>query len=327
MEQLRIGIIATGGIAHKFANTVIQMKEAVLTAVSSRTIDKAEAFAREFAIPHAYGDYLDLSKDPNVDLVYIGSPHQAHYQQAYGALSHGKHVLCEKALCTDAKQAQDLMNLAKAKGLLLCEALWTRFQPLTKEIFQLANSGIIGTPSLISVGHGQILTHVPRLVDPKQAGGALLDLTVYPIHLAFLLFGPDYSDFVTKAQMYQTGVDAVDQITLTYANDRMALLSGSLLHQMSNLWHIYGDQGTIEVNGHYHPLSYTVYDKDRQVIQSKAKPADEITGYEYEVLACKSAIEAGLCECPQMPWRDSLKALELCDALRAVWGLRFPFES
>ena len=173
METMKMGILGSGGIAHTMANTVKEMKDVELYAVGSRTLENAEKFAAEFGISKAYGSYEELAADPEVDLVYVATPHSHHYPHVKLLLEHGKHVLCEKAFTVNANQARELFQMAEEKNLLLTEAIWTRYIPIQKTLNEVVNSGVIGKVHSLTANLCYLISGVERLKKPELEGGAL----------------------------------------------------------------------------------------------------------------------------------------------------------
>ena len=326
---MKTAILGAGNIARAMAQAVrgLQKKgEAVEPyAVGARELSCAEEFAKREGFQKAYGSYEELVSDPLVDLVYIATPHSHHYEHAKLALEHGKNVLCEKAFTMNAKQARELMALAKEKGLLLTEAIWPRYMPSRQMILDLIDSGVIGTVTSLSANLGYPLTHVERMIRPELCGGALLDLGVYPINFACMAFPGTIREVTSSCVKWETGVDAQNSITLTFEDGKMAVLYSSMLVQSDRLGVINGDKGYMEVQNINNPEEIRIFDLNRTCVRTIPVP-EQINGYEYEVMACKEALEQGWTECPQMPHAETLRMMELMDSLRESWGIQFPME-
>ena len=187
MEKMKMGILGSGGIAHTMANTVKQMADVELYAVGARTLEKAQSFAEEFGMPKAYGSYEELAADPELDLVYVATPHSHHYPHVKLLLEHGKNVLCEKAFTVNADQARELFQMAEEKKLLLTEAIWTRYIPIQKTLNEVIESGAIGKVHSMTANLCYLISGVERLKKPELAGGALLDVGVYPLNFACMI--------------------------------------------------------------------------------------------------------------------------------------------
>lgn len=315
---MKIGILGAGGIAVKMVDTVVQMNGVTIEAIAARSIEKAEEFSRKHGISKAYGSYLELVQDPAIDLVYVATVHSSHYENVKLSLEHGKHVLCEKAFMMNAEEARKAIALSKEKNLLLAEAIWTRYMPSRKIIKELVTDGTIGKVTSLTANLGYTVGHIERMKRPELGGGALLDLAVYPINFALMAFGDDYDTFSADAVMTDTGVDAMDSITLKWKDGRCAVLHANMQAALDRLGCIYGDQGYIIVRNINNCEKITVFNQEHQIVREIPVP-QQITGYEYEVEACKKALEDGKTECDEMPLADSLKVMELLDAIRASW--------
>jgi len=322
---MRIGIIGAGSIASTMAPTIARMKQVECYAIAARDELRAQAFAKRFGFEKAYGSYEELVKDPDVELVYIATPHSHHYEHVKLCLEHGKHVLCEKAFTRNAKEAKEILDIAEEKRLLLTEAIWTRYMPMRKTLDEVVASGIIGEISSLYGSLGYPLTEVNRMKEPELAGGALLDLGVYPINFASMVFGSQIEKISSTAVLTDKGVDACNQITLTYKDGRLAMLHSNMTAVTDRKGMIYGSKGYIEVKNINNCEGILVFDKKYHLI-AEYKTPKQISGYEYEVEACIEAIENGWSECPQMPHKEILRIMKLMDGLRAEWGVKYPGE-
>lgn len=322
---MKFAILAPGRIAQKMAQAVSALKEVELYAVASRDYDRARAFAKQWGFEKAYGSYEDMLKDPEVELVYVASPHSHHYQHAKLCLEHGKHVLVEKSFTVNAVQAEALIQMAEDKGLLLAEAIWTRYMPSRKMIDDLLKSGVIGEVRSLTANLGYVMTRKERLIKPELAGGALLDVGVYPINFALMVFGEKVENIVSTAILSPEGVDWMNSMTLTFEGGKMAVLHSSMLTLTDRLGLICGDKGYIEVQNINNCEEIRVLNLDRE-ITARYKVPEQINGYEYEVLACIKAIEEGRIECEEMSHAETLRVMKIMDELRRQWGLTFPCE-
>lgn len=326
----RMGIIGAGSIAVTLCDTVNKMRadghrEVELYAVAARDLGRAEKFAQDNGVAHAYGSYAELCADPKVDFVYIATPHNFHYEQAKLALEGGKHVLCEKAFTRNHYEAERLCALAKDKGLLLTEAIWTRYQPMRKIINDKIFSGVVGEPYLISANLCYAISHNARLIDPNLAGGALLDVGVYTLNFADMIFGHPKEAF-GHCLLSEQGVDLTDSITLTYPQGhRLASLYASALAIGDREGVISCSEGFIKVENINNPQKISIYNKNYELIEETYCPP-QYTGYEYELYETVSSIEQGLLECPSMPHADTLYMMGLMDRLRASFGVIYPGE-
>lgn len=324
-NQKKIAIMGTGKIAKTMARTIRRMKNVKCYAVASRDMERAQAFAKEFGVKRAYGSYEEMMADNKIDLVYIATPHSEHYANMKLCIENGKAVLCEKAFTANAAQAEEILALAAEKGVFVTEAMWVRYMPMLTTIKGLLSSGIIGEPSMLTCNLGYHNVTVPRLTDPALAGGALLDLGVYTINFASVMFGTDIAKVDSCCTLTPSGVDASHSITLTYRDGKMAVLNSTMLGISDRRGIIYGTNGYIEVENINNFESVTVYDRNRQVIKALKAP-QQITGYEYEVMSCLDAIDKNALECWEMPHTETIRIMHLMDGLRRNWGVRYPFE-
>lgn len=322
---MKIGIIGAGNIAGIMAATLQQLKDAECYAIASRDIKRANAFADKYGFERAYGSYADMLSDPYVELVYIATPHSHHYEHIKMCLNHGKHVLCEKAFCANADQAKEVLLMAEDKGLLLAEAIWTRYMPMRDLINKVLKSGIIGNATSLSANLGYPLIGKSRLIRPELAGGALLDLGVYVLNFASMVFGDDIDSVAANCVKLDSGVDAQENIMLTYKDGRMASLYATMLAQTDRRGMINGTSGYIEVENINNYEMIRVFNLERKIVAEYTAPT-QITGYEYEVIAAMKAIREGRYECPQMPHAQILRMMQLMDSIRSAWGIEFPFE-
>lgn len=322
---MNIGILGAGGIAHKMAETVCRMEGVRLYAAASRSHEKAEDFAGHYQIPKAYGSYEEMAADSNVDLIYVATPHSHHYEHVKLCLSHGRNVLCEKAFMVNSDQAREVVRLAREKHLLLAEAIWTRYMPSRALIREAADSGIIGEVTSLTANLGYVVKHKERMIRSDLGGGALLDLGVYPVNFALMVFGDDYEEVSADAVLSEQGVDLQNCITLKWKDGKMAVLHSNMQALTDRRGVIYGDKGYIVVENINNCEAVCAYDLDRRLIRQYEIPK-QITGYEYEVEACRRAIEKGAVECEEMPHRDMVAVMELLDKVRGLVGITYTCE-
>lgn len=323
---MNFAILGAGGIARTMASTVVPMKEICKKAVAARDYDRAESFAKEYGFEKAYGSYEEMLADPEIDLVYIAVPHSHHFKWTKAALEAGKNVLCEKAFAVNEKQAKEMIDLARSKNLLLTEAIWTRYMPSRQMILDIIDSGIIGEVTSVSANLGYQIDAKERIVRPELAGGALLDLTVYPLNFASMVLGDDIVKIDASCVKTETGVDGLDTVMLTYKDGKMATMFTTIYSLTDRSGYIYGRNGYIEVQNINNPEVIRVWDANRSCrsVIAEYKVPEQITGYEYEVLACKKALEEGRIECPEMPHAETLKMMNWMDQIRAQFGIVFP---
>lgn len=322
---MKMGILGAGNIGGAMARTIAGMDKVEAYAVGARDIARAEAFAVQYHFTKAFGSYEEMLSDPELELVYVATPHSHHYEHVKLCLEHGKHVLCEKAFTVNAKQAVELFEMAKSKNLLLTEAIWTRYMPMRKTLDEIVASGVIGEITSLTANLGYVVGHLPRMQEPGLAGGALLDLGVYPINFASMVFGDKIREVSSSAVLTESKVDAVNSITLIYEDGKMAQLHSNMMAATDRRGMIYGDKGYIEVQNINNCEGIRVFDTNHKLIAEYETPK-QITGYEYEVEACMEAMAKGELECPQMPHKESIRIMELMDSLRAQWGVKYPNE-
>ena len=322
---MKMGIMATGWIADVMARTIAEMPEVESYAVASRSEEKAKAFAEKYGFQKAYGSYEELVMDEEVELIYVATPHSHHYECGMLCLENGKPALVEKAFCVNAKQARELIALSEEKGVFLCEAFWTRFMPARQMVQEVLNKGTIGEVTSMLAQFGIALEHRERMVKPELAGGALLDLGVYTINFARMFAGCEVAEVTAAAVLSPEGVDWTNSVTLTFENGCLALLNSTMRSNNHNQGIIYGKEGRIEVMNTNNFESIRVFNKEGALIQDIPIP-EQITGYEYEVLACMKAISEGKLECEEMPHSETIRMMEIMDEARARWGMKYPGE-
>ncbi len=323
--MVRFAVLAAGGIAAKMSKAVSELPEVKRYAVASRSLEKAAAFAKEWGYEKAYGSYEEMLADPMVELVYVASPHSHHYEHAKMCIEAGKHVLVEKAFTVNAKQAEELIALAREKKVLLVEAMWTRFMPARQIIDDLLEEGTIGKIMSITANLGYDIKNKERLIKPELAGGALLDVGVYPIQFALMAVHSPLVKISSDALMSPEGVDYCNSVTLTFENGVMAVLHSSMLSLTDREGVVYGENGSIRVHNINNCEGISVYDKQGQLVKEVPVPP-QINGYEYEVLACMEAIRNGELECKEMSNKDTLQGMKILDTIRAQWGMKYPCE-
>ncbi|MDD3920856.1 MAG: Gfo/Idh/MocA family oxidoreductase [Eubacteriales bacterium] len=325
MEKTKLGILGAGSIARMMATTVSHMSNVEAYAVAARDGARAEAFRQEFGFTKAYGSYEAMLSDPEVDLVYIATPHSHHAQHAMLCIEAGKHVLCEKAFTVTAKQAEDVLRAGEAKGVLVTEAIWPRYMPMANTIREFLQSGKIGKITGLSANLGYPVYSVPRIQDPALAGGALLDVGVYALTFASMFFGDDVNNISSTAVMNDRGVDTCNSVTLTYEDGRIAMLHSNVISVTDRQGIFYGETGFAVVDNINNFERLTIYDSSYKPVDRIERPP-QITGYEYEVESAIRAIREGRTECPEMPHEETIRIMALMDEIRHSWGLYYPGE-
>ncbi len=325
---MRLGILGAGGIAGEMAKTIAGLKDVDAYAVASRDKEKAEAFAKKWGFEKAYGSYNDMLDDDKVDLVYIAVPHSHHHKWTLEALNAGRNVLCEKSFAANTAQAEEMIKLAEEKKLLLTEAIWTRYMPSRRIIDELLDGGEIGKIVTVASNLGYRIDMNERMVRPELAGGCLLDLTVYTLNFSSMILGNDIKRIEASMVPTETGVDGQDTVMLEYSDGTMASMFTTMYALTDRRGLIAGTEGFITVQNINNPQRITVYEPDRTSyrIRKDIEVPEQITGYEYEVLSCKKALEEGRIECEEMPHSETLTIMKQMDEIRKQFGIVFPFE-
>lgn len=322
---MKIGVLGTGAIVKSVTQTLAKMQQVECYAIASRTMERAQQAAKEYGYAKAYGSYEELVEDPQVELVYIGTPHSRHYEDMKLCIAHGKPVLCEKSFTMNSKQAEDIKAQANEAGVFVAEAIWTRYMPSRQMIQEMLDGGVIGKVSTLTANLSYVINHKERLMKPKLAGGALLDVGVYGINFALMHFGTDIERIESSVQMTDTGVDGMESITLFYKDGRMAVLTHGLYARSDRKGIFYGDKGYMVVENINNPQRIEVYDMSDQLLQVVHVP-EQISGYEYQFEECIALIDEGELESISMPLEDTVTVMKVMDAIRNQWGLKYPGE-
>lgn len=316
------GIIGAGGIADRFATAVRDFTSARVVAVGSRNQERGDAFATKFEIPTVHTDYQDLVSDPNVDVVYVATPHSFHRDHALLALEAGKHVMVEKPFTQNGVQAREIVELAQRKGLFVMEAMKTRHAPHTLVLHELIKRGKLGDLVGGQADHSQMLTHVPRLVDPNLAGGALLDLGIYPLSVLVDVFGlPEQIYAVGK--LTEAGVDLQVSATLDYptAQAQMTTCMNGFGTNMATFW---GTEGAVWVDDRFfNPSRMLFRDRSGNEWEFDGRAPN---GMQYEIAHAARCITDGLLESPRLPLQESVDIVDLLDDIRRQVGVIYPNE-
>jgi Predicted dehydrogenases and related proteins len=322
---MRIGMIGAGGIAAKLALTIAQMEGVTNYAIASRDLNRAEAFKQQYHFEKAYGSYESLMQDPEVDLVYIATPHSEHYRQMALALAYHKPVLCEKAFTANAKEAQDIIKKFEAKGVFLTEAIWTRYLPSRALINDLLKSDIIGKPYLVSANLCYPNKSHARLNDPHLAGGALLDMGIYPLTFALMIYQENPVAITAECHKSETGVDEATTMILHFKEGQQAILFTSMLGPSDRNGYVYGSKGYLEIINCNNPERLNVYDASHTLLKS-VPIVEEINGYEYEIKECARCLKEHVIESPFIPHETTIKVMAIMDKMRRQMGIVYPFE-
>ena len=317
---MKIGILGCGVMAETFADTLRQMGEVECYAAASRTLKRAEDGFKK-----AYGSYEELCADPEVELIYIATPHSSHFDNMKLCIRHKKPVLCEKSFTVNAREAEQIREYAEQEQVFVAEAIWTRYMPSRNMIQEIIDSGIIGDISVLTANLSYPISHKERIMRPELAGGALLDIGVYGVNFAMMHFGTDIERIESSVRMTDTGVDAMESITIFFRGGRMAVLTHDIYSRSDRKGIFYGEKGYIIVENINNPQSIFVYDTEDRLVRRMDVPK-QISGYEYEVLECIDAVRSGEKESTSMPLSDTIKVMEIMDQLRGQWGLVYPRE-
>lgn len=326
MEQFRWGLIGPGRIAESFAQALTVIDDAKLYAVASRNEQRAISFASKYNVETSYQQYAELVNDDNIDAVYIATPHRFHYEQIKLCLEAGRAVLCEKPLTVNATQSQELITLAKSKGLFLMEAVWTRFLPVYAQVKTWLDSGVIGEVKSLHSNFGFCL---PRDLDDRTynhdlAGGVLLDMGIYNITVSQWVYGENPESIQATSLLTETDVDEHTSVTLRYSNGRFSQFTCSFLAKHNNDFFVYGTRGHIQLHDMFWCANKaTLVTESEEVSISKPFRA---TGFEYEIEEVMSCIRSGLLESPVITHADTLGAMTIMDTIRSQVGQKYRFE-
>lgn len=324
---IRWGIMGCGRIARKFAADLQRVKDAKLTAVASRNLRKARAFAKDFPAAYTHGSYEELALNPDVDVIYIATPHSHHYENTLLCLQYGKPVLCEKPFAINSRQSKEMIRMARMKNLFLMEAVWTKFLPHFIKLQELLAQKKIGEVKSVQANFGfRLRPGAPeRLVDPALGGGTLLDIGIYNVFMALSILGkPDKIEAGITAG--PTGIDEQCAIQFMYNNGAIAQLFSSFLTDLPIEVHIHGTKGSLRLTRRFYEPSSRIElygepgDKPQVVPVKKEKGF----GYQYEARHVNECLKKGLTESPVMSYTDTLLLMEMLDKVRKITGIRYP---
>lgn len=325
-DKIRWGILGTGNIAHQFARGLAAAEDVELVAVGSRTQESADRFGEEFGVPRRHASYEALANDPDVDAIYVATPHTFHRDNALLCLNGGKAALVEKAFAINAREAEQMIALAREKRLFLMEAMWTRFAPAMVKIRDLLADGAIGEVRMINADFGfrGAMNPEGRWLNLALGGGALLDVGVYPISLASMIFG-EPTQIKSLGHLGETGADEQFGVLLGYSAGQIAILSGAVRTRSPHEAVIMGTDGMIRIpSPWWKPEHFTL------AISGKSIEAFDLpftgNGYNYEIGEVGRCLRAGELESSIMPLDETLSIMRTMDAIRAQWGLVYPME-
>lgn len=325
MSNFSWGILGPGGIAQAFAKDLTFIEGHTIGAVGSRSIANAQSFAKTFG-GTAYGSYEELVADSGIDAIYVATPHPAHHDNVILALNAGKPVLCEKPFAVNAQQAQAMVDAAAKNKVALMEAMWARFLPHYAKVREIVASGVLGPILSIHADHGQRLADqgIARLVDPQLAGGALLDLGIYPISFAHMILGNPRS-ITSKAVMTDRGVDAQTSMIFSYDNGAQAVLTTTMIEQTPCRAVVAGLHGWLEIDRtFYNPASMRVILNDGSVTEYPSAYVGH--GLREQAESFKQIVQSGAVESKDLTWKDTVDIMKSMDTVRSQIGLKYPFE-
>jgi dihydrodiol dehydrogenase / D-xylose 1-dehydrogenase (NADP) len=325
-DKVNWGIIGCGDIAHSFARTLMTIPDASLVGVASKTPNKARKFAETFKLTKWFKNYEELLQDQKIDIIYIATTHNFHFENIMLCLNYNKHVLCEKPFTLNEKTAREAFKTAKRKKLFIMEAMWTRFLPAIQELQKKLKEEVIGDVLKVQA---DFWIDVPynasnRLYNKKLAGGALLDLGIYPLTFADIVYNTPPVTITSKAVMGKTAVDEASYYLLEYKGGRVAQLSASCKAFAPHAGLIVGTKGYIEVPSFFYPQEFTI-----NITNGKKKRIGapyKVNGYVHEALEAMRCIREGLDESPIMPGSKTLEMLRLMDTIRKQWKLQYQGE-
>jgi len=325
-DAIRWGILSTGSIAKKFAQGLPHTNGGKLVAVGSRTQAAADAFGDDFDVPRRHGSYEALADDPEVDAIYVATPHNLHKDHSILCLNAGKAVLCEKPFTINAGQAEEMVRVAREKGLFLMEAMWTRYLPIMVRLRELLKDSVIGDVRMLYADFGFRAGFNPesRLLNPEYGGGGLLDVGVYTVSLAYMIFGePDR--IASLAHIGDTGVDEQAAAVLGFNDGRIAITASAVRTNTPQAAVLMGTEGQIRLHAPWWQgttMTLSVNGKNDERIEL---PYDG-NGYNFEADEVMECLRQGKVESPHLPLDESIAIMKTLDAIRQQWGLKYPME-
>jgi len=325
MSNFNWGILGPGGIATAFAEDLKKLEAHSIAAVGSRTLSNAQSFANNFG-GTAYGSYEELVADPQVDAIYVATPHPAHKENVILALNAGKPVLCEKPFSVNASEAQQMVDAATSNGVALMEAMWARFLPHYAKVREIVASGVLGKIHTIQADHGQRLAdqNILRLVEPSLAGGALLDLGIYPVSFAHMILG-NPTKITSTAVLTDKGVDAQTSMIFDYADGAQAVLNTTMIEQTPCRAVVAGLNGWLEIDRtFYNPASMRVVLNDGSVTEYPSTYIGH--GLREQAETFKQLVRSGQQQSQILNWQDTVDIMKTLDQVRTQIGLKYPFE-
>ena len=326
MSSFNWGILGPGGIAQAFAKDLRNLEGHSISAVGSRTLENAKKFSSSYG-GTPYGSYEELVEDSTIDAIFVATPHPAHKDNVILALNAGKPVLCEKPFSVNAHEAELMVNAARKNNVALMEAMWARFLPHYSKVREIVASGVLGKIHTIHADHGQRLAdqNIPRLVEPQLAGGALLDLGIYPISFAHMILG-NPSVITSSAVLTDKGVDAQTSMIFDYENGAQAILNTTMIEQTPCRAVVAGLNGWLEIDRtFYNPASMRVILNNGSVTEYPNTYKGH--GLREQAETFKQLVHSGKLYSEILTWNDTIDIMKTMDAIRSQIGLRYPFEN
>ena len=327
-KKIRWGILGAGKIANKFAADLALVEGAELTAVASLDQSRGNEFAKKFNIPTYFDSYEKLVTSPDIDVIYIATPHGFHHEHAMLCLNHRKAVLCEKAFALNSYQLKEMVSLSKIKKVFLMEAFWTKFIPQYIKIKELIDRGDIGEIKLIQADFGFKASSPPaqRLIDPELGGGSLLDIGIYPVFLAISLLGRP-AEIKALMTSYSTGADEQCVVTMKFQSGALAVLSSTFASDTPTEAMIAGTDGRIQMRNRFHnPVGWLEIVRPKDILEEVAVDRESGFGYQFEARHVGDCLRKGLTESPIMTLSDSLLLMETLDRIRNECGIHYPVD-
>ncbi|WP_371806608.1 Gfo/Idh/MocA family protein [Candidatus Lokiarchaeum ossiferum] len=325
--KIRWGILGCGKIAHSFALSMQKVDNSEIIAVASRTPEKGANFADQYNVPTVFTTYEELATYPDLDVIYIATTHNFHYANMLLCLEHNKSILCEKAFTLNQKQAENVFQIAKEKQLFVMEGMWMKFNPCFRHLQKFIAEGNIGDVRLIKADFGVKFPFDPtsRLYNRELAGGALLDLGIYPLTFARAIFGHSPLRIESTAYLGETGVDEESSYFLEFADKKQAMLFSSCRVETLHEATIFGTAGRIKIPDFFHPSGFEWKRHNKHKVR-KVEVQYDFPGYQYEIEEVNRCLREGKLESELMSHADSLEMMGIMDTLRHQWNLKYPDE-
>lgn len=323
---IKWGIMGTGWIAKQFTEDLAFANNGEAIAVGSRSIESAERFAETHSISKAYESYESFVQDPNIDAIYVATPHPFHKENVLTCLRAGKAVLCEKPFTVNAKELEEIIQYSRENKLFLMEAMWTRFLPTIKKVNEWLETNRIGDVGLVKADFGFRSDWNPegRMLNPELGGGALLDAGIYPVSFAAMVLGVNPEKILSTANIGQTGVDEQFSIILSYASGKTASLNGAVRLGLTNDAYIYGTEGYIHIPNFLNSTTASIY-VNGKLVETFTDDRTSL-GYAFEAEEVGRCLQEGLKESATISLDESLGIMKILDQVRGQWGLKYPFE-